>query len=445
MTNKTISINPSLFSFNTATKTRKKRERKIPDAKPLITPNKLKAELFKRIEAHKRHETENLGKKEKPEISINTEIIGKNNKENDINFDDEFNNSITYLQTLSKQKKINDEKKNYELQKQKRKEELERKTVKNYGAIYSNNNNNSNSNNTGINNFLNQQINVELPEELMGPMIQQNNSVPLILQQPIRDPIPYSNLKGGLKPTYRDWNKTQRNLIVQNPNDSLIIQNNIQSNKMNEREKRLSNLKEKIKQKQFEKEIEKEREKGKDVFGYQNKEQIISQNLIQRPNYQANPTNLNVTGAIANLSENINIKDNLNGQILNSQILNGQILNGQNLNGANNNSNNSSNRLLIKKTVKRKYTLGHSKIKNNVGILIKDRGTRKNVIHAQRELKKKPINDIKSYLRDHNLIKVGSSAPNDIIKKIYESAMLAGEITNTNNDILMHNLSKDVT
>ena len=62
---------------------------------------------------------------------------------------------------------------------------------------------------------------------------------------------------------------------------------------------------------------------------------------------------------------------------------------------------------------------------------------------AQKDLKKKTINDVKSYLRDHNLIKIGSNAPNDVIRKMYESAMLSGEITNTNPETLLHNLSKN--
>jgi uncharacterized membrane-anchored protein len=97
----------------------------------------------------------------------------------------------------------------------------------------------------------------------------------------------------------------------------------------------------------------------------------------------------------------------------------------------------------LKRTIRTKYTLGKTKNNRTVGVLIKDRNTRKQVLSAQRELKKKSVNDIKSYLKDHNLIKVGSNAPNDVLRKMYEASMLAGEITNSNSDTLLHNLLKD--
>ena len=102
------------------------------------------------------------------------------------------------------------------------------------------------------------------------------------------------------------------------------------------------------------------------------------------------------------------------------------------------------NKKYLKRTVKRKFTLGKSDKLRRVSVLIKDRQTRKNIINSQKELKKTAITDIKKYLRQHGMIKVGSTCPPDILRKTFESAILTGEVTNTNKDILLHNfLSSD--
>lgn len=410
MSNKKIDINPDLLNIGGSSKTRKNRDRKQkPTSVPLISPNVLKNKLLKRIKEHKIKETENLenNKKKLPDTNVDNNI--KPNLVDLENYTDEFNDSINYLQTLSRQKKIDEQNERNEKHKQKMREDLERKTVKNYHSLLA-------SSELPV-------VNIDLPEELREPLISVNTSqlsfnTPSISLSPYKnDPLPYGCLKNGLKPTYKDWNKTQKNSVVTNPNLSLVIDSNI-TTQVSERENRLNSLKNKIKEKHV---IEQ-------IIANNNNTDVISTNSIQIPvTSNIIETNKTVIEPITSLQTVSSLASVGNNERFSNQQ----------------DAEETINKKFIKKTIRRKYTLGKAKNNKSVGVLLKDRGTRKLVLSAQRELKKKSINDIKSYLRDHNLIKIGSNAPNDIVRKIYESSMLAGEITNSNTDTLLHNLMKD--
>ena len=93
--------------------------------------------------------------------------------------------------------------------------------------------------------------------------------------------------------------------------------------------------------------------------------------------------------------------------------------------------------LVNKKAVTFKYSLG--KKHKFVSVLIKNATTRKNISSEHSRLKETSLTDMKNYLKRHNLLKSGSKAPSDVIKKIYEQSILSGDIRNNNKKLLIHN------
>ena len=95
--------------------------------------------------------------------------------------------------------------------------------------------------------------------------------------------------------------------------------------------------------------------------------------------------------------------------------------------------------LTKRRTCKRKYQFGKNTKKNVVSVLIKNTSTRKNVQQEYNIIKNTPIAEVKDYLKEKTLLKAGSLAPNDVLRKTYEQLHLAGDITNKNSDVLIHN------
>ena len=96
----------------------------------------------------------------------------------------------------------------------------------------------------------------------------------------------------------------------------------------------------------------------------------------------------------------------------------------------------------IKQTITKKYKLGKTHGGNVVGVLIKNSDTRRRIQEEHGVLRRESIVEIRKYLHDHGLIKVGSDAPPDVLRNIYESAKMTGEISNTNKHVLLHNFMR---
>ena len=166
----------------------------------------------------------------------------------------------------------------------------------------------------------------------------------------IKEPPPYSNLKGGSKPSYKEWNRqTQKKGKPQmHPSITIEDKKNEQIEKT-DRAKRLDELRKKYKQ----------------------------------------------------------------------------------------NHKNTVKQLVRVKTRTIKYNLGNNG--KTVGILIKNRQTRKKIKDEHDLLKKKILADVKDYLREKNLIKAGTMAPTDVLRTLYEQSILTGDVTNKSKDNLLHN------
>jgi len=100
---------------------------------------------------------------------------------------------------------------------------------------------------------------------------------------------------------------------------------------------------------------------------------------------------------------------------------------------------NKKNKKKMKKVKIRKTTFKLGKHNNCISVLVKNRKTRKKIKKECNLLKKKSLPDIKEYLRQHNLIKIGTAAPEKVLRQIYENAYLSGDVFNKNPENLIHN------
>ena len=416
-TKKTIQINPELFKV-AGSKTKKNRERKELTLKPIVSPNNLKDKLLKRIKEHKSNEFKtpvtNTNTNTNTNTYVNTESISSNK---DDKYTDEFYGAIDYLSGISK--------------KQKQQKALNNKTLKTHPALHVPTNNQINSNNS--NNSINPYISLDLPPELQEPIRPNTFVSPDVFKVNYKpDDIPYGCLKNGHKKTYREWKELtsineqthiadfvrpptppKKNVgILLDGATEITTEPSVQQSLS--REERLEQIKNKLKKLQDQETAS----KMKDVEDFNTMEKQLTKSL-----------------GVSQLDDLPELDENKSGMPDIEELINQR----------NDQIEKDNPKKYLKKTVKRKFTLGKSDKLKRVAVLIKDRQTRKNIINTQKELKKTNITDVRKYLRQHGIIKVGTTCPPDILRKTFEAAVLTGEVTNTNKETLLHNFLNEDT
>lgn len=91
-----------------------------------------------------------------------------------------------------------------------------------------------------------------------------------------------------------------------------------------------------------------------------------------------------------------------------------------------------------KKIMRKTFKIG--KRNNTISVLVSNRTIRNNINNKKQEIRQTPISEIKRYLIKKGFIRIGTVAPNHLLRKMYESTMLiCGEIENHNIDNLLYN------
>ena len=97
-----------------------------------------------------------------------------------------------------------------------------------------------------------------------------------------------------------------------------------------------------------------------------------------------------------------------------------------------------------KKIFKRTYKVGRSKTEPTIGVLVSNKTIRSRISTKAQLLKQTPIHEVRKFLIKKGFIKVGTNAPNDVLRKMYETvSLVCGEIQNHNPENLLYNFIHD--
>lgn len=97
-----------------------------------------------------------------------------------------------------------------------------------------------------------------------------------------------------------------------------------------------------------------------------------------------------------------------------------------------------------KRTIRRSFTTGKSLKVPKISVLISNKKIRNNTSLKIVKTREKSIQEIKRELVKRGLIKVGTIAPNEVLRKMYETIeLLCGDVQNYNSDTLLYNFMND--
>lgn len=432
MSSKTIKIDPKLFQVGSASKKKKnsknttqKRSLNRQEKKTLasvIKPNKAKKELLKLIREKQKRDREKMLNEER-----------KQKQEDVAEFTTNFQESMEYIQKVlndkNKAKTLKNVKtqmkiKNSQQQQsggmQQQQQQIKQQAATNttHPQIYEQTqpshipeikiNNNSSTINIQQPIIANQELSSfslvpKTQSEISDKKTQNIQPENISTQEPFKPTMPslankpeppYGCLKGGTKPTYKQYNKTlKKSDIMKNVgvNDGLVMNSKTIGNMSNETlEKKLVEKQEQVKQ-----QIKQETELGKEIRERREKLRIAQQRAKMEG---GNSETRHKPNGIKTRFQKYKVK-----------------------------------------TIKKTYKLGKYKDKKQVGVLIKNNSTRKKVKFETGLLSKTPMPKIKKYLREKNMIKHGSQAPDSLLKKMFTESMLSGDVTNKSKDVLIHN------
>lgn len=383
---KIIQINPDLFEIQKKTKKNRGEKPKISIPKPVIPTSSIRRKLLNRIK-QKKSEENKISKPKLPKVNLNEFEFEdedlEENYNNEDEDDDELSNAMNYFDSMA--------------EREKERQKILNKTYKNRNAMNNNAMNNNAMNNNAINNNT-----MNNNKNIISNLSLNTNNIPYQLKQTsendninniasvVLDDLPYGCLKNGTKPTYKNWIHSVKNYSSMSNTDVVRPPT-----------------------------PPKKRPKDDNISDFEYKESLF-----------AEPDNHKENILKKQIDDRLKKIENEQNESFDDTI---EPTSGDNV----------SNKQYIKKIIKKRYTLGKSSKYRKVSVLIKGRQTKKNIINSHKKLKHTDIHQIKKYLKKHGMLKTGSSCPDEILRKMYESAMLSGEINNTNKNTLIHNFLND--